>query len=212
MKKQKLILIGGGGHCKACIDVIEQTNQYEILGILDRQDLVGTAVLGYKIIGTDKDMLTYLKDDCQFFVTIGQIKSASNRNRIFELLIECGAEIATIISPKAYVSKYAKVGVGTVIMHNVIVNASSTIGKNCILNTGCDIEHDTAIGNHTHISTNATINGGCIIGNCVFVGSNATIANQVTLGDNIIIGAGSVVIQDVLNEGIYLGNPAKKLN
>ena len=58
---QNLILIGGGGHCKSCIDVIEHENKYKIVGILDMAEKVGQKVLGYKIIGSDSDISTYVK-------------------------------------------------------------------------------------------------------------------------------------------------------
>jgi sugar O-acyltransferase (sialic acid O-acetyltransferase NeuD family) len=209
---KKLVLIGGGGHCKACIDVVECTNEYEIVGILDSVDLIGTNILNYKIIGSDDDIFKYQQQACHFLVTVGQIKSGIIRKKIFQLLENSGATLATIFSPKAYVSRYAQVGKGTIVMHGVIVNASAKVGENCILNTACDIEHDTIIGNHTHISTYAVINGGCIIGDEVFVGSNATIANKVSLGNNIVISSGASVIKDIDESGTYAGNPVKKIN
>ena len=212
MQKQELILVGGGGHCKSCIDVIECTGQYEIIGILDTPQSIGNKVLNYEIIGTDQDIQKYKQQGCQFLITVGQIKSASVRKRIFQLLEQNEVTFATIISPKAYVSRYANIGRGTIILHGATVNAAVEIGDNCILNTGCNIEHDVKIGNETHISTHAVINGGCIIGNEVFVGSNATLANQVNLGDNIIIGSGSVVIRSLNQVGTYVGNPVKNIN
>ena len=211
MRKHKVILVGGGGHCKACIDVVECTNEYEIVGILDRADLIGTDVLNYKIIGTDDDILKYKQEGCQFLITVGQIKSAAIRKKIFHHLAQCQATIITIISPKAHVSKYAQIGKGTIVMHGVTVNASAKVGTNCILNTGCCIEHDSIIGHHTHISTNAVINGGSIIGDEVFIGSNATMSGNVSLGNNIIIGSGSVVLKTIPEAGIYAGNPVRKI-
>ena len=211
MRKQKLILIGGGGHCKACIDVIECTEEYEIIGILDREDLVDTNVLDYKVIGTDDDILKYKQEGCQFLITVGQIKSAEIRKKIAQLLEQQDAIFATIISPRAHVSKYAQIGKATIVMHGVTVNASAEVGENCILNTGCGIEHDTVIGNHTHISTYTIVNGGCIIGNEVFVGSNATVSGNINLGNNIVIGSGSVVLKNIDESGTYVGNPVKKI-
>ncbi|NCC11311.1 MAG: acetyltransferase, partial [Bacteroidia bacterium] len=52
--KEKLLLIGGGGHCRSVIDVIEQENRFEIAGIIDKKELMGQEVLGYKIIGCDE--------------------------------------------------------------------------------------------------------------------------------------------------------------
>lgn len=209
--KKRLILIGGGGHCKVCIDVIEQTGQFEIIGILDLAELVGTSVLDYQVIGTDNDIAKYVELGYSFLITIGQIKSASLKEKLFHVLKENNAIIATVVAPSAYVSKYSKLGAGTIVMHHAIINAGATIGYNCILNNKSDIEHDTVVGNHTHISTGAILNGDCKIGNGVFIGSNATVANQITIEDNVVIGAGSVVIKNILTKDIQVGNPAKSI-
>ena len=169
MAKKKLILIGGGGHCRACIDVIEQTNEYCIEGILDNINVLDTKVLGYKIVGDDSDILRYIKEECLFLITIGQIKSVESRKRIAYDLEKSNAIVPNIISPYAYVSKHAKLGNGTIVMHGVTVNAGAKVGSHCILNTGCIIEHDVLIGNYNHISTSAIINGGSIIGDDVFI-------------------------------------------
>ncbi|MBC7915271.1 MAG: acetyltransferase [Pyrinomonadaceae bacterium] len=211
MKKHKLILVGGGGHCKACIDVVECTNEYEIIGILDHADLTGTKVLGHRVIGTDDDILKYKQEGCRFLITVGQIKSAATRIKIAKLLEQQEAILATIISPKAYVSKYAQIGKGTIVMHGVTVNASADVGANCILNTGCGIEHDAIIKDHTHISTHAVVNGGCVVGNEVFLGSNATVSGYIRVGNNIVIGSGSVVLKNIDESGTYAGNPVKKI-
>ena len=59
--KDKLILIGGGGHCHACIDVIESTSTFEIIGIIDTKDKIGQSVLGYPIIGKDSDLSIFIE-------------------------------------------------------------------------------------------------------------------------------------------------------
>ncbi|MFN0290520.1 acetyltransferase [Pedobacter helvus] len=210
--KARLILIGGGGHCKVCIDVIEQTGQFDIIGILDLAELVGTSVLNYQIIGTDQDIAKYVEQGYSFLITVGQIKSVALKEKLFHILNENKAVIATVVAPSAHVSVHSNVGAGTIVMHHVTVNAGAIIGKNCILNNCCDIEHDTIVGDHTHISTGAILNGNCRIGNGVFVGSNATVANQIVIGDKAVIGAGSVVIKNVTAKDIQAGNPAKSIN
>jgi acetyltransferase-like isoleucine patch superfamily enzyme len=49
-----------------------------------------------------------------------------------------------------------------------------------------------------------------VVGNNVSIGSNATIL-PVTITDNVVIGAGAVVTKDILEPGVYIGNPARKL-
>ena len=209
MKRSKLILVGGGGHCKSCIDVIEQEGKYDIIGILDLSVKKGETILSYEIIGNDNDYEKYILEDCEFLITVGQIKSANIRKTIFEKLNMLNAKMATVISPRVYISQYAMLGKGTIVMHNAFVNAGANVGANCILNSNCNIEHDVVIGNHCHISTGAFVNGDCKIGNEVFIGSNATISSQVDVGNNVVIGAGTLVIKSITDNKKAVGVPAK---
>lgn len=211
MSRPKLILVGGGGHCKSCIDVVEQENVYDILGILDAPEKLGEKVLGYEIIGSDDDLEKYVKLECYFLISIGQIKAATIRKKIFSKLITLEAKMATVVSPKAYVSKHAQVAAGTIVMHNSFVNAGASIGFNCILNTGSNIEHNATIGNNCHISTGAFINGDCKIGEETFIGSNATISSQIEVGNNVVVGAGGVVVKNLESNQVAVGNPTKAI-
>nr|MBA2499736.1 acetyltransferase [Chitinophagaceae bacterium] len=133
MRKQ-LILIGGGGHCKSCIDVIELEDKFDIHGILDSPEKMDDQLLGYKYMGTDDDIEAFIEKGYYFLITIGQLKSAEKRKNIFDRLKEGNASIATIISPLAHVSKHAVISEGTIVMHGATVNADAMIGQNCILN------------------------------------------------------------------------------
>src|SRR5574337_1875631 len=203
-----LILIGGGGHCKACIDVIETTG-LKIAGILDKESK--GKILNYEVIGTDEALQALVKQQYSFLVTVGQVKSAALRKTLYQKIKEANGKAALVFSSKAIVSKSSSVGEGSIVMHYAIVNADSLIGSNCIINNKALIEHDCHIGNHTHVSTGALINGGCTIGEGVFIGSNAVIAHGVEITDHVIIGAGSVVLQNILQAGTYVGNPARKV-
>ena len=195
--KKKIILVGGGGHCKACIDVIEAEEKFEIAGIVDLKEMVNQKVLGYKIIASDEELPNLAKDYKYFLITIGQIKSADKRVEKYEYLEDLGAEFPVIASPFAYISKYSRLGKGTIIMHKVFVNAGAEIGRNCIINTGAIIEHETNIGDYCHISTNSTVNGQCNIGARTFIGSNSVIGNNVSMPDNMVIRAGTVITKSI---------------
>lgn len=188
-----IILIGGGGHCKSVIDVIEQEAKFKISGIIDKSEFIGSEVLGYSIIGNDLDLENFAKKYKFAFITVGHIKSPSSRISLFELAIKAGFSIPSIVSPRAYVSKHSKIGNGTIIMHDAVVNANSIIDKNCIINSKSLIEHDCLISSHCHISTNTTINGGVKIGSGCFIGSNVTTNNNTQIKENSFIKAGSFV-------------------
>lgn len=206
MTYKKLILLGGGGHCKSVIDVAESAG-YNILGVLDMPEEVGKSVLNYKVIGTDEDIPLYV-DKAEFVITVGFIKNPAIRIKLYNKVKEAGGTFATVIASTARVSKYASIGEGTVVMHHAMVNAGAKIGYNCIINTFANIEHDAVVGNQCHISTGAMINGDCKIGERCFIGSQSVLANGIGVGDDIIVGAGSVVRKNLREKGIYSGNPA----
>ena len=172
--KEKIVLIGGGGHCHSVIDVIEQENKYEIIGIVDTKENVGKKVLDYEIIGCDDDLETIFLSCKNAIITVGQIKTNDLRVKLFERLKKIGFYLPVIVSSLAYVSKHSFIEEGTVIMHHALVNANVKIGKNCIINSKALIEHDCIIGNNCHISTASVINGGVIVKDNTFFGSNAT--------------------------------------
>lgn len=174
MKKEQIILVGGGGHCHSVIDVIELENKFEIIGIIDKPELIGQKVLGYEVIASDDDLENIFENCKNAVLTVGQISSSSLREKLFNKLDNLGFNLPIIISPLAHVSKHAKIGKGTVVMHQALVNANATIGKNCILNSKSLIEHDATIGNNCHISTAAVVNGGVRVKDGTFFGSNAT--------------------------------------
>src|SRR6476620_8115504 len=131
-----IILIGGGGHCKSVIEVIESAGQYKIGGIVDVPEKVGELVLGYKIIGSDNDLPSLMAEFRNFHITVGHIRSNKVRVKMFDQLREKGASLPVIIASTAHVSSHARVNEGSVIMHHAFVNAGAKIGKNCIINTG----------------------------------------------------------------------------
>ena len=191
MKKEPIILIGGGGHCHSVIDVIEQEDKYTIMGIVDVKENVGKTVLGYRVIGCDDDLETLFLECPNALITIGHIQSNQIRVDLFNRLKKIGFHSPIIISPLAYVSQHANIEEGTVVMHQALINANVNIGKNCIINTKALIEHDAIVEEHCHISTGCIINGNVKIEAHTFVGSNATTKEGATI--NQFVKAGSVI-------------------
>ncbi|OYZ61665.1 MAG: acetyltransferase [Sulfuricurvum sp. 24-42-5] len=191
--KPHILLIGGGGHCKSVIDVIEAEGTFTIGGIIDQKEFIGNKVLGYKIIGCDEDLENLFQQFEYAIVAVGQIESPGLRIKLFNRLTSIGFKMPPIISPMAYVSKHSTVESGTIVMHNALINANSIVGKNCIINTKALIEHDSVIGDHCHISTGAIINGGTIVNQGTFFGSNAVSKEYATIIERSFIKAGSIV-------------------
>ncbi len=203
--KPQIILVGGGGHCRACIDVIELEDRFEIAGIVERSDVSqGDSILGYPILGGDDDLPNLAEKFPYALVTVGQIKNPEPRIRLYKTLLESEFQIPTIISPLAYVSKHACIGLGTIVMHHAIVNACVKVGINCILNTKALLEHDVCVGDNCHISTNSVLNGESIIGSNTFVGSGSIIREGISIGKRCLIRAGSRVIKNIADNKTHI--------
>lgn len=202
MNNHQILLVGAGGHCRSCIDVIELGRIFKIAGIVDKASEAGSRereveVLGYPIVGTDDDLPTLRKKFNYALVTVGQIKSPDVRIRLHQRLLELGFELPTIISPLAYVSRHAEIGRGTIVMHHALVNAGAKVGKNCIINSKALVEHDVVIKDHCHIATMSIVNGHSVVGNSSFVGSNSTIIECINIGSKCIVSAGSRIFSNI---------------
>lgn len=189
---QELVLIGGGGHCRSCIDVIETTGLFNIVGILDVAEKIGDKVFNYPIVGTDSDISKFVASQTGFLITLGQIGTGKRRSEIFAKIKDVGGKLVTVISPLAYVSQRARVGEGTIIMHDVLVNVCASIGANCIINTKALIEHDARIADHCHVATGAILNGGACVGEETFIGAGAVVAEYRDVPARTFVKAASV--------------------
>ena len=192
-----LILMGGGGHCRSAIDVIESEGSHRIIGVLEDPAFQGSDVMGYPILGTDDALADLVGQGVGVLVTVGQIKTSKIRERAFAAAREVGASLPVIVSPHAYCSSHANIGAGTMVMHGAIVNAACVVGENCIVNSMALLEHDISVGDHTHIATGARVNGGVKIGPRCFIGSGAVLHNDIEIDEGAIIPAGTIVRSSV---------------
>lgn len=206
----KIILIGGGGHCKSIIDSIKDLKQFEIVGIVDKKSskCVG---LGIDVIGSDEDLQSIYKSGIKSaFIGIGSIGNANIRIRLYKLLKNLGYSFPRIIDKTAIISSSAVIDEGVFVGKGAIINAKATIAKQCIINSGAIVEHDCQIGEFAHLASGATLSGGVTIGKRTHIGTNSTIIQNISVGSDVIVGAGSVVIKDIKNGSTVYGNPGKE--
>ncbi len=192
-----LLLIGGGGHCHACIDVIETAGGYAIAGIIQPKSSGQAPVLGYPVLGDDEALPDLLRRTPHALITVGQINSPETRMRLFHLLKAHGAELPVIQAPTAYCSRHATLGEGSILLHGSLVNANARIGANCIINSQALVEHDARIADHCHIATGARVNGGATVSTGSFIGSGAILREGIAIGEYTVIGAGQVILHDL---------------
>lgn len=199
---RKVILVGGFHEiielCELC--------EYTIVGIIDNH-LKGI-YYNYPIIGTDSDALDLSKryKDCSLIVSPDCPKI---REKLVNYYYSLGFKFVSLLSPQANISKYAHIGIGTIIQSGVNVSSETHIGRFVKLNTNCNVMHDNYIGDYTTIAPNAVTLGKVTIDACSYIGANSTILPNIVICKNCIVGAGSVVTKAIKEPGIWVGSPAR---
>jgi sugar O-acyltransferase (sialic acid O-acetyltransferase NeuD family) len=195
----EIFIYGASGHGKVVYDTAIR-NGIKVLGFID-DDLNKKVFLGLPV----KRLHEILEKK---FIALG-IGNNKDRENIFKLLKRNNFNIVTIIDPNSIISESSKILAGTVVFAGAIINNSSIINEGCIINSGAIIEHDCIIGKFSHISPNAALAGGVKIGNLTHIGIGASIREGISIGSNVIIGAGAVVVKDVPDNVVVVGNPGK---
>ncbi|MES3650229.1 acetyltransferase [Staphylococcus saprophyticus] len=201
---KNIVLIGNGGHSKVIKDIIDASPDYVIAGFLDNK------FSSYKQNGNyfydNLYNIQLYKEDYYFCLAIG---NNLIRNKLFEELKLDKNQFPTLMHPTSSISPSAQIDFGTVVMPNAVINADTKVGKHVIINSGAVIEHDNIIDDYVHISPNATLAGNVVIGACSHIAIGASVLPQIIIGRNCIVGAGATVINDVNDEQIVVGTPAK---
>lgn len=206
MSTKKIVLIGAGGHAKACVEIIEMTGEYSVAEIVGQVPEFGLSIFGLEIKHSDADLALLRNKYDYAFIGIGQIHNPNPRKKMYSKLLNLGYQLPTIISKYAIVSSRAKIEDGSIVMNGAILNADCKVGKNSIINSAALIEHDVLVGDDCHISTRVTINGNCKIGPGTFLGSGTLIRNGIEIGENSFVGMGSVIAESLPPHSRYKMN------
>lgn len=199
----KKVIIVGAFH--EMIELCEDCG-YHIVGIIDNK-LQGD-FMGYPVIGTDADakQLYLSYSDCAIVITPDV---PAVRIKLSNLYSQAGFTFATVISPRASISRSARIGEGTVVQSGVNVSAGTIVGNFVKLNTNANIMHDNKVGDYATIAPNAVLLGYVNTGRSCYIGANSTILPDLIIGAAATVGAGAVVTKNVSNNVIVKGVPAK---
>ena len=179
---------------------------FQIVGVIDNKQQGD--FMGYPILGTDADAerLHEKYPYCDIVITPD---SPALRIKLADLYSHAGFDFATVISPRATISRSASIAKGTVVQSAVNVSAGTLIGEFVKLNTGANVMHDNHIGDFATIAPNAVVLGYVNIGRSCYIGANCTILPRIVIGAASTVGAGAVVTKNVTSQKVVKGVPAK---
>lgn len=209
----EIVVVGGGGHAKAVIELMLAIGGYSIVGMTDKDHARSqSSFLGVETLGDDRVLKRLLDRGIRHAaVGVGSIRDNHPRQRIYEQLKSMGFQLPALVHPSAWVSPSASLREGVHVMAKVLVQANVQIGENVILNTGSIVEHDCRIGSHVHVSSGACLAGEVRVGELAFIGVGARVIQTVRIGEAAVVGAGAVVLNDVEPRAVMVGVPARAL-
>lgn len=205
--KDAVVIVGGGGHAKVILDILEVSGTVEIAGFVTREG--SGDFCGHPVLGNDSALDgIHKKGVLNAIVAVGENRRRADLMRLVE---SYGFRLWNAISPHACVSRRAQVGSGVAIMPGAVVNAGSRIDDGAILNTNCAVDHDCRIHRYVHIGPGATLAGGVVIEEGAFLGTGASVTPNVIIGSWACVGAGAVALKNLPSGVTAIGIPAKPI-
>ena len=210
MSLTDIIVIGAGGHAHSVIDVIESGSRYKVRGLIDSNRQVGDDVFGYQVLAEQADLKALLRDSsCELVIAIGDNFYRHRLHQQINAQIP-DAKFATLIHPRACVSRRSYIGTGSVVMAGAIVNAGCQIADGVIVNTAAVVDHDCIVGSFASVAPNVTMGGSVCIGARSSIGLGAKLVHRIKLGKDICVGAGSLVLKSIDTDCVVVyGAPSK---
>ena len=164
---------------------------------------------GFEILGTSETIESHFKEKCFDEILIGiGYKHLAVRKNLFEKF-SGKIPFGKIVHSSVWMDPTAEIKSGSVIYPGCIIDAHSVVSENTILNIGCAIAHDTTIGKHCFLSPRVAIAGFVNIGETCILGINCTIIDNISMVAGTQIGGGAVVIKNIEERGLYVGNPLR---
>lgn len=208
--KDKIVVIGGGGHSKLIINTIKRLDNYEILGYTD---IINKGpILGINYLGDDSVLPEFFAKDnnCKAVIGIVPYQVSNKRQEIYYMLKEIGFNLPVIVSSSAIINEEVNIGEGTVILEKAMINVCSKVGKCVMIDPGAIIEHDCNVGNFVHMAVGAIIGGEVEVADGTIIGVGTKVIQGKKIANNSLISEGSIVVNNILINGTYFGIPARK--
>ncbi|MDC0893275.1 NeuD/PglB/VioB family sugar acetyltransferase [Pseudomonadales bacterium] len=204
---KSIVIVGGGGHAKMCIDLLRQTKEYEILGIIDDKLDVGDAILGIEVIGGNSSLSKLVTRGVKYAVNgVGAISNPKLRGKIHTNLMDVGFFLPNLVHPLSNVEPSVNLGDGNQIMMGAVVGSDVQIGNGCIVNSGAIISHDCILRDHCHVAPGAILAGSIDVGNSSVIGMGATVYFGLTIGRDAMVFNGVNVLKNIPEGKIVDGN------
>ena len=147
--------------------------------------------------------------DCQEGVVLLAIGDGAVRARIASSL-STGLTLGTFNFGSGR-RQNLNLGEGSILCPGVQVTVDVKVGKGVFVNLNCTIGHDSILDDFVTLNPGVHVSGHCHLGEHCTIGTGAVIRDGVNICPNTMVGMGAVVVKDIYEPGIYVGNPARRI-
>ena len=215
MQHQKLVLLGIGANNSDVLDAVRELNRveptFDLLGYLSGDGNPSPREpSGIECLG-DFSEARRMPEDVKFIGLSGGVGSYWRLSDFFDSLELSLDRFASVVHPMAYVSPQSTVGCGSIVCAGCAVGPDVKIGNWVCLLQNVTLGHDCQIDDCAWVTAGATFSGRVHVGRNCYIGTNSTIVNGVSIGDQSLIGAGALILRDVPEREVWVGNPGRRL-
>jgi sugar O-acyltransferase (sialic acid O-acetyltransferase NeuD family) len=204
-----VILVGYSGHAFVVADSLLRNN-FQIAGYFEKNKKERNPFSIHYLGSEENSSLVELHALPENFYALGLGDNALRKKVDFSLSKYRWSALS-MKHPNAIVSRNVFLSEGSFVAAGAVINPLVKIGRACIINTSSVIEHECLLSDYVHIAPGAVLAGNVKVGDSSFIGANATIKQGLTIGSNVVVGAGSVVLNDIPDNEVWVGNPAKRI-
>lgn len=203
-------IIGAGGFGREVLEIYKDQNkiksQWDILGFIDdNPEIWGKKINAYPVLGG----LDWLKNNKHDLGVVCAIAEPIIKKKIIDDLTNEGVKFFNAVHPSVIMSDSVEIGTGVIICAGCILTVNIKIGNHVILNINSTVGHDTIIEDYCSIMPTVKINGNNHIGIGNYIGTGATFIQDLQIGAWTTIGAGAVVTNNIPENVVAVGIPAK---
>jgi len=205
----KLLIIGCGSQARYVIDIVSVDKSYDIIGAVDMKSslMIGTEINGIEVLcGIEEVPQQFSASETKIIVAHGDVV---RKSKAVELLSNHRFSFVNTISSRAVISPFCKIGEGCIIGPNATIQPNAIIGNHVIIHPQSVVEHDNQIGNYCNIAPGVSLGGSVVVGEKTYIYTGATVIPKVKIGNNSVVAAGAVVTEDVKDNEVVAGVPAK---
>ncbi|MEU8300243.1 NeuD/PglB/VioB family sugar acetyltransferase [Micromonospora sp. NPDC048909] len=204
--RSPLVVLGTSGHAREIAWVGEQAGR-PLLGCLGPHRTAEATRFPVPWLGEDEWLDTADPSVC-YLIGVGD---GSVRARIDQLASRNGRRAGSLVSPAATVGARCTLGDGSVVWPGAILTTDVRLGRHVHVGTGATVSHDTAIGDFATLLPGCRVAGSSRVGRGATIAAGATVVDNISIGRNAVVGAGAVVVQDVPENVVVVGVPARIL-